>query len=531
MPELPEVEVVRRGLAAHVTGAQIREIRVLHPREIRREDGGEAALDALAGARIQAVVRRGKFLWLALDRPVALVGHLGMSGQVLVNAPQSQLPRHTRLVIDTDSGVRLDIVDQRMFGCWWTSPVVPTDDAAPAGTGSDSVLLPEAVAHVARDALDPALDVAAAARLARTKARPIKAVLLDQQIVSGIGNIYADETLFAAGIHPAKRARRLTQTQMEGLYRTAGQVMREALAQGGTSFDALYVDVAGHPGYFQRSLVAYGRAGQPCVRCSTPLTYVVVAQRGSHICPQCQPFGRRRKDPGRHLVTIELMNSTLDTKIDPPVRVMIIDDHEIVRRGIAEIVDRTDGLEVVAEAGSVDDALRRAVLVRPDVVLVDLQLPDGTGIEVMQRMREDLPQARPIVLTSFDDDGALSEALAAGARAFVLKTVRGAEITDVIKAVADGRVLLDERTVTRRRADHEDPTADLTPSERRVLGLIGDGLSNREIGERLGVAEKTVKNHITSLMSKMGLQRRTQVAAWVAGQRSVAWRENEKKQS
>ncbi len=225
------------------------------------------------------------------------------------------------------------------------------------------------------------------------------------------------------------------------------------------------------------------------------------------------------------------MNSTLDTKIDPPVRVMIIDDHEIVRRGIAEIVDRTDGLEVVAEAGSVDDALRRAVLVRPDVVLVDLQLPDGTGIEVMQRMREDLPQARPIVLTSFDDDGALSEALAAGARAFVLKTVRGAEITDVIKAVADGRVLLDERTVTRRRADHEDPTADLTPSERRVLGLIGDGLSNREIGERLGVAEKTVKNHITSLLSKMGLQRRTQVAAWVAGQRSVAWRENEKKQS
>lgn len=223
------------------------------------------------------------------------------------------------------------------------------------------------------------------------------------------------------------------------------------------------------------------------------------------------------------------VTTTLDTKIEPPVRVMIIDDHEIVRRGIAEIVDRTDGLEVVAEAGSVADALRRASLVHPDVVLVDLQLPDGTGIEVMHKLHADVPKARPIVLTSFDDDGALSEALAAGARAFVLKTVRGAEITDIIKAVADGRVLLDERTITRRRADHEDPTADLTPSERRVLGLIGDGLSNREIGERLGVAEKTVKNHITSLLSKMGLQRRTQVAAWVAGQRSVAWRTNEKK--
>ena len=123
-----------------------------------------------------------------------------------------------------------------------------------------------------------------------------------------------------------------------------------------------------------------------------------------------------------------------------------------------------------------------------------------------------------------DDDEALAESLEKGARAYVLKTVRGAEITDVVKAVAAGRVLLDERTVTRRRADHDDPTADLTPSERKVLELIGDGLSNREIGDKLGVAEKTVKNHITSLLSKMGLQRRTQVAAWVAGQRAAAWR-------
>ena len=205
-------------------------------------------------------------------------------------------------------------------------------------------------------------------------------------------------------------------------------------------------------------------------------------------------------------------------------RVMIIDDHEIVRRGIAEIIDRDDALEVVAEAGSVADAVRRADLVRPDVVLVDLQLPDGTGIDILKQLAVSHPEILPIVLTSFDDDEALAESLEAGAHAYVLKTVRGAEITDVIKAVAAGRILLDERTITRRRADHDDPTADLTPSERKVLELIGDGLSNREIGEKLGVAEKTVKNHITSLLSKMGLQRRNQVAAWVAGQRAAAWR-------
>jgi len=206
------------------------------------------------------------------------------------------------------------------------------------------------------------------------------------------------------------------------------------------------------------------------------------------------------------------------------IRVMIIDDHEVVRRGIAEVVDRAEGLTVVAEAGSVAETLRRATLVRPDILLVDLQLPDGTGIDIIRTLAQEVPEARSVVLTSFDDDDALAEALEVGARAYLLKTVRGAEIADVIKAVAAGRTLLDERTVTRRRADHDDPTADLTPSERRVLDLIGDGLSNREIGERLGVAEKTVKNHITSLLSKMGLQRRTQVAAWVAGQRAKGWR-------
>ena len=207
-----------------------------------------------------------------------------------------------------------------------------------------------------------------------------------------------------------------------------------------------------------------------------------------------------------------------------PISVMIVDDHEVVRRGIAEVVERADGMTVVAEAGSVADGIRRASLVRPKVMLVDLQLPDGTGIDLMKAVREALPSARAIVLTSFDDDDALAAALDAGASAYLLKSVRGAEITDVIRAVAIGRTLLDDRTVTRRRAGHEDPTENLTPSELKVLDLIGDGLSNREIAERLGVAEKTVKNHITSLLAKMGLQRRTQVAAWVAARKHAGWR-------
>jgi len=203
---------------------------------------------------------------------------------------------------------------------------------------------------------------------------------------------------------------------------------------------------------------------------------------------------------------------------------MIIDDHEVVRRGIAEVVERSDGMTVVAEAASVAEGLRRAALVRPQVLLVDLQLPDGTGIDIMTALKETLPEARAIVLTSFDDDDALAAALEAGAAAYLLKSVRGAEIADVVRAVAAGRTLLDERTVTRHKAATDDPTEHLTPSENKVLELIGEGLSNREIGERLGVAEKTVKNHITSLLAKMGLQRRTQVAAWVAARKNSGWR-------
>lgn len=210
--------------------------------------------------------------------------------------------------------------------------------------------------------------------------------------------------------------------------------------------------------------------------------------------------------------------------IESNTTVIIVDDHEVVRRGIADVVGAAEGLDVVAEAGSVADAVRRSELLLPQVALVDLQLPDGTGIDVIRALARVSPGTRSIVLTSFDDDDAVAAAVEAGARAYVLKTVRGAEIVDVVRAVAAGRVLLDERTITRRRQAHPDPTASLTASESKVLDLVAKGMTNRDIATELGLAEKTVKNHVTSMLSKLGLQRRTQVIAWVASQHSQSWR-------
>ena len=206
------------------------------------------------------------------------------------------------------------------------------------------------------------------------------------------------------------------------------------------------------------------------------------------------------------------------------LRVAIVDDDPFVLHALRAYLSSDERIEVASTFSRAVDALAFLHKIRVDVLLTDVRMPEMDGLELLTRVRRQWPRTAVVVLTSFDDDDALAEALAAGARAYLLKTVHGAEISDVVRAVASGRVLLDERTVTRRRADHDDPTADLTNAERKVLDLIGDGLSNREIGERLGVAEKTVKNHITSLLAKMGLQRRTQVAAWVAGQRASGWR-------
>ena len=203
---------------------------------------------------------------------------------------------------------------------------------------------------------------------------------------------------------------------------------------------------------------------------------------------------------------------------------MIVDDHELVRRGLAEMMGHSPHLAIVAEAGNVADAVRRAGLVKPEVMVVDVRLPDGNGIDLIRRLRPVLPGTRFVVLSSIEEDGAVADAYDAGASAYLTKTVRGSEVVKAVEDVAAGRVLLDARSMQRRRARQDDPTARLTQSERKVLELIGDGLSNREIGERLNVAEKTVKNHITSILAKMGLQRRTQVAALVAGQRASDWR-------
>jgi two-component system, NarL family, response regulator DevR len=201
------------------------------------------------------------------------------------------------------------------------------------------------------------------------------------------------------------------------------------------------------------------------------------------------------------------------------IRVLVVDDHEIVRRGVVDVVDADPTLTVVAEAGSVLDAVRRAAAVRPDIAVIDLKLPDGTGIDLVRKLLAEHPQLRCVVLTSFDDDQAVAAAKDAGASAFVLKTVRGTEIAGIVRDVASGRNLLDDRTLARRKAQHSDPTDALTPTEKKVLDLIGDGLSNREIGDQLGLAEKTVKNHVTGLLAKMGFRRRTQAAAWVAAHR------------
>ncbi|HEX5534161.1 MAG TPA: response regulator transcription factor [Actinomycetales bacterium] len=203
--------------------------------------------------------------------------------------------------------------------------------------------------------------------------------------------------------------------------------------------------------------------------------------------------------------------------------VMVVDDHEVVRRGVVELIEADPDLTVVAEAGSAEEAVTRARAVRPDLALVDLRLPDEDGITLIRRLRNEQPELKCLVLTSFDDTEAMEQALDAGASAFLLKTVRANEIVTSLKEVAGGRRLLHERSLSWHQHDPDGITDNLTPTELKVLDLVGDGLTNREIGERLGLAEKTVKNHVTSLLAKTGFRRRTQAVAWVAAKRSGGW--------
>lgn len=303
MPELPEVETVRAGLAAHVLGRTVVGVEARGERALRRSAGGGAELErVLVGARPSAAVRRGKYLWLLLDRgantpeDAALLMHLGMSGQLLVRGAASCDPQHPhlRVRLRLADGGALDFVDQRTFGHLGLDRLVPAPDGLPGGHGAPDAMLPEGVVHIARDLLDPRLDRAALARRLRARRTGVKRALLDQRFVSGVGNIYADEALWHAGVHPERSADRLTPTQAEAVLGAAHDVMVRALAQGGTSFDGLYVDTTGRPGYFERSLAVYGREGDACLRCGAAIVRLPFASRSSHVCPRCQVAPRRR---------------------------------------------------------------------------------------------------------------------------------------------------------------------------------------------------------------------------------------------
>ncbi|WP_299574081.1 bifunctional DNA-formamidopyrimidine glycosylase/DNA-(apurinic or apyrimidinic site) lyase [uncultured Williamsia sp.] len=291
MPELPEVEVVRRGLDAHVVGHVIESVAVGNPRSVRRHVGGATDLaDALSGTRVVAARRRGKYLWLDVadastptDAPgdMAVVVHLGMSGQMLVTDPDTPDPKHLHIRVGLDDGRELRFVDQRTFGGWFLDELV-----APADGGTDTV--PASIAHIARDPFDPAFDRKQVVTTWRGKHTEIKRALLDQTVVSGVGNIYADESLWRSRIHGARMTDALGPRVLGRLLDSAREVMEQALAVGGTSFDALYVNVNGASGYFDRSLDAYGREGQPCHRCGTPIRREQFMNRSSFSCPRCQ---------------------------------------------------------------------------------------------------------------------------------------------------------------------------------------------------------------------------------------------------
>ena len=349
MPELPEVETVREGIAEHSVGRPVRAVRVLDARSLRRHLPGPADFAAaLTGRALRGAYRRGKYLWLTLSEAdgtladEALVVHLGMSGQLLVRdepgsesgneldgdsgndaearAAFDEQPRHLRVALELgpagatrgaastsreSTGQRLLFVDQRIFGGMFLSPLVPDVPAAVAtnkvapGEVPERFLVPEAVKHIARDPLDEFFDPAAVRRKFLRTSSGIKKVLLDQSVISGVGNIYADEALWRARLHYAKPARTLSAAQTRELLEAVTQVLRESLAAGGTSFDALYVNVLGESGYFERSLNAYGRAGEPCHRCAEAgRTSLMVREpfqnRSSYRCPHCQRAPRSR---------------------------------------------------------------------------------------------------------------------------------------------------------------------------------------------------------------------------------------------
>ena len=318
MPELPEVEVVRRGLARWVRGRSVTGVDVLDPRSIRRHAlGTEDFIGNLEHATVLDVVRRGKFLWMPLamrglpdteshpaeDLPaVALMAHLGMSGQLLMQDPDVPDEKHlkVRIKLSPVEGMpeQLRFVDQRIFGGLFVTSLIPTSDGGPGGLGETPLPeIAEEAAHIARDPLDPHFSFDAFYRRIKNRKTGIKRALLDQSVISGIGNIYADEALWRARLHYARATDTMRRADAGKLVEAVKVVMNAALAAGGTSFDSLYVNVNGDSGYFARSLNAYGRAGELCGRCEAIGLHSVIKReqfmnRSSYTCPVCQPRPR-----------------------------------------------------------------------------------------------------------------------------------------------------------------------------------------------------------------------------------------------
>jgi formamidopyrimidine-DNA glycosylase len=286
VPELPEVETVRQGLEAHVVGRTIAAAEVFHPRAVRRDPAGPAGFAAaLAGRPVKRAERRGKYLWLTLDDDEALLAHLGMSGQMLVGDPDRPLSPHVRARFTfTDGGPDLRFDDQRTFGHLMLVPIAHVADLRP---------LPAPIAHIAPDPLEAAFDPDAFSARLTGRHTGIKRALLDQSLISGVGNIYADEALWRAKLHWARPTETLRRGEVSRVLGGVHDVLTEALKAGGTSFDAMYVNVNGESGYFDRSLEVYGRAGEPCSRCGTLIRRDPFMNRSSYSCPHCQPRPRR----------------------------------------------------------------------------------------------------------------------------------------------------------------------------------------------------------------------------------------------
>ncbi|MEH1014491.1 bifunctional DNA-formamidopyrimidine glycosylase/DNA-(apurinic or apyrimidinic site) lyase [Micromonospora sp. CPCC 206060] len=280
MPELPEVETVRQGLDQWVTGRQISTVEVRHPRAVRRHlPGGDHFAAVLAGRTVTGVRRRGKYLWLPLDSGDAIIGHLGMSGQLLLQPAEAADEVHLRIRFRfADGGPQLRFVDQRTFGGLSVS--------------ENGAELPREIVHIARDPMDPDFSDQGFVAALRRRRTEVKRALLDQTLISGVGNIYADEALWRAKLHGTRPTDALTAPAATRLLGHVRDVLGEAIVQGGTSFDALYVNVNGESGYFDRSLNVYGREGEPCRRCGAPIRREAFMNRSSYSCPGCQPRPR-----------------------------------------------------------------------------------------------------------------------------------------------------------------------------------------------------------------------------------------------